>query len=132
MQKDADVVVVSQTPTEALEREWEEQGIEGYARFIAGQEAGTKSEHLQYAAGGKYTENRLLMLGDAPGDLKAARAVDALFYPILPGDEEASWQRLYEEALDRFFEGTYAGSYQEELLAGFRKTLPETPPWQRY
>jgi phosphoglycolate phosphatase-like HAD superfamily hydrolase len=131
MQESADIVVVSQTPTEALEREWQEHGIDAYARFIAGQEAGTKSEHLQFAAGGKYEENRLLMIGDAPGDLKAARAVDALFFPVLPGDEEASWQRLLEEGLDRFFSGTFAGSYQKELLSGFEKALPETPPWEK-
>src|SRR5437016_5312103 len=34
----ADVIVVSQTPTEALEREWEEHGIKDQVRLIAGQE----------------------------------------------------------------------------------------------
>jgi superfamily I DNA/RNA helicase len=46
------------------------------------------------------------MIGDAPGDFKAAKSNHALFYPIVPGREEESWQRFYEEALERFFAGT--------------------------
>jgi hypothetical protein len=40
----ADLMVVSQTPCEALEREWAEHGLEKTVRIIAGQEYGTKSE----------------------------------------------------------------------------------------
>ena len=69
------------------------------------------------------------MIGDAPGDYKAAVANDALFFPINPGDEEASWKRFYEEGIDRFLGGTFAGEYQEELLAEFETYLPERPPW---
>jgi phosphoglycolate phosphatase-like HAD superfamily hydrolase len=127
----ADVIVVSQTPTEALVREWAELGIDKYVRFIAGQELGTKSEHLTFAAGGKYPQNRMLMIGDAPGDLKAARAVSALFYPIIPGSEDESWRRFHDEALDRFFALTYEGPYQESLLGEFKKSLPEKAPWQK-
>jgi hypothetical protein len=50
LQDTADVVVVSATPTEALVREWEEHDIAKYARVIAGQEMGTKKQHLALAA----------------------------------------------------------------------------------
>jgi len=126
----ADALVVSQTPCEALEREWEEHGLNGYVRAIAGQEMGTKAEHIAYAAGDKYPGHKILMVGDAPGDLKAARENDALFFPINPGQEETSWERLFREGLDRFFAGTYAGSYEQELLEEFDKYLPEKPPWK--
>src|SRR3990170_1408289 len=43
----ADMVVVSQTPTEALIREWQEHEIAGYVAMIAGQEMGTKTEHIR-------------------------------------------------------------------------------------
>ena len=43
---------------------------------------------------------------------KAAKSNHALFYSIIPGREEVSWQRLYEEALDRFFAGNYAADYE--------------------
>jgi len=127
----ADVFVVSQTPTEALLREWQEHRIDGFAEYLAGQELGTKTEHIRYAADGKYGPARMLMIGDAPGDLKAARANQALFYPIVPGREEQSWQRFYEEAMDRFFAVRYAGSYEEELIAEFDRHLPAVPPWKK-
>ena len=81
----ADVVVVSATPTEALNREWQEHDIAKYARIIAGQEMGTKEVHLSLAAKGKYASDHILMMGDAPGDMKAARSINALFFPITPG-----------------------------------------------
>jgi len=52
------------------------------------------------------------MVGDAPGDLQAAKANDVLFYPVVPGEEEASWEWLSREGLDRFFEERYAGQYE--------------------
>lgn len=131
MQKRADAVVVSQTPVEALEREWGEHGLSASVRAIAGQEMGTKAEHLEYAGGGKYAAGKMLMIGDALGDLKAAQANGCLFFPIVPGQEEASWQLLAEDALDRFFTGAYAGSYEKELITDFKNHLPETPPWRR-
>jgi len=70
----ADMIVVSATPLEALEREWKEHDIAQYVRVIAGQELGKKQLHLQLAAKGKYPDNRILMVGDAPGDMKAAKA----------------------------------------------------------
>ncbi len=129
--KQADLLVCSQTPTDALQREWQEQDLDGYVFAIAGQEAGTKTEHIALATKGRYEKPKTLMIGDAPGDRKAAVANGALFYPILPGAEEDSWARLHEEALDRFFEGRYAGSYEQDLIQAFEKQLPETPPWKR-
>jgi phosphoglycolate phosphatase-like HAD superfamily hydrolase len=131
MIKSADVIVVSQTPTEALVREWAELGIDKYVRFIAGQELGTKSDHLKLAADGKYPANKMLMIGDAPGDLKAADAVNALFFPIIPGKEDDSWKRFHDEALEKFFSMKFAGAYQKSLLKEFNKSLPEKAPWQR-
>lgn len=127
----ADAMVVSQTPTPALEREWEEHGIRPYVRLIAGQELGSKSDHLRLAAGSKYAPEHVLMIGDAPGDYKAAVANHALFFPILPGREEDSWQRFYDEGLERFRTLRFAGEYQEALLREFNACLPEHPSWTR-
>ena len=127
----ADMIVVSQTPTEALVREWAEHGIDAYVQAIAGQELGTKTEHIRMAAAGKYEPAKMLMIGDAPGDMKAGRGNDTLFFPVNPGREEESWERFYKEALGRFLEGTYTKEYEAELIAEFDKSLPETPPWKR-
>ncbi len=131
MKTRADAMVVSQTPLEALRREWEENRIDHYLRMIAGQEYGTKTEHLKYAAKGKYPDNKILMIGDANGDLKAAKSNGVLFYPINPGKEEASWERLHKEGLDRFFSGTFEGAYEEKLIEEFEAYLPEHPGWNQ-
>ena len=127
----ADVMVVSATPNEALEREWAEHGIARYAGMICGQEMGKKAEHIKHGAGGRYDADKILMVGDAPGDMKAAKANDALFYPVNPGDEAACWQRLHDEALDKFLAGEYGGAYEEKLIAEFMRHLPSTPPWKK-
>jgi phosphoglycolate phosphatase-like HAD superfamily hydrolase len=127
----ADMIVVSQTPVDALTREWQEHNIDKYVRLIAGQEYGTKGEHIKFAGKGKYPEEKILMIGDAPGDYKAAKSNGILFYPVNTGHEEASWERFYNEALDKFFSGTYAGSYEENLIKEFDSYLPENPPWSK-
>jgi phosphoglycolate phosphatase-like HAD superfamily hydrolase len=129
MVQQADVIIVSQTPTEALVREWEEHKIASCVRAIAGQELGTKTEHIKFAAGGKYPTSKMLMIGDALGDYIAAKANGALFYPINPGREEVSWKRFHDEALDRFFAGAYAGDYEAKLVQEFDACLPEKPAW---
>jgi len=131
MQGKADVMVVSATPGEALTREWEEHDLARFVGLIAGQELGSKEEHLALAAGpDRYARDHVLMVGDAPGDRKAAESNGVLFYPINPGHEDESWQRFHDDALPRFFAGTYAGDYMRKCVKEFEALLPETPPWK--
>jgi phosphoglycolate phosphatase-like HAD superfamily hydrolase len=127
----ADVIVCSATPHEALAREWAEHDLTPLIGFIAGQEHGSKKEILATAApAGRIARDHVLMLGDAPGDQKAAEGNGVLFYPIVPGKEEESWQRFHDEALPLFFAGRYAGPYMADRIAEFHESLPENPPWQ--
>jgi len=64
-----------------LKREWEEHDIAKYVKVIAGQEMGTKGEHLGYAMDERWAPDHVLNDRRAPGDLKAARANKCLFYP---------------------------------------------------
>jgi len=123
----ADMLVVSATPNAALEAEWEEHGMAKFVRAICGQEAGNKKETLVVAE--HYEQDHSLMIGDALGDFKAAIANHCLFFPINPGNEEASWQKLDAEGIDHFFAGTFAGEYQQQLLKEFNAYLPAQPPW---
>ncbi len=123
----ADMLVVSATPNAALEAEWEEHGMAKFVRAICGQESGNKKETLAVAI--HYDQDKSLMIGDALGDYQAAVANKCLFFPINPGNEEASWQRLDTEGIDRFLEGTFAGEYQQQLLEEFNQYLPAEPPW---
>ena len=125
----ADIIVCSATPIEALRREWEEHGIDRFVRVIAGQEMGSKKEHLQLAIGERYPVDRVLMLGDAPGDLRAARANGARFFPINPGHEEESWARFLGEGVERFFAGDFDDAYENDLINEFQRLLPSVPPW---
>lgn len=129
MSPHADLMVVSATPVEALQREWTEHGLAEYMSVIAGQEMGSKAQHVEFAATGKYDPDRILLIGDAPGDRDAARTAGCLYYPINPGGEAASWSRLREEAFPRLLDGTYAGAYQDALIAEFEALLPAEPPW---
>lgn len=124
----SDIVVCSATPNEALEAEWEEHDVKKYVVAVCGQESGNKKETLTNAA--KYAANHSLMIGDAPGDYSAAKANNTLFYPINPGNEEQSWQRFFDESIDKFYDGTFAGAYQKMLLDEFDRYLPEKPSFK--
>lgn len=126
----SDTICVSQTPVEALVREWKENDLVKYVYAIAGQELGTKTEHLAMATKGKFEPTNVLMIGDAPGDRRAAKENGALFYPINPAQEDASWERFHKEAYAKFLAGEYAGDYEERVVAEFEALLPEIPPWQ--
>jgi phosphoglycolate phosphatase-like HAD superfamily hydrolase len=130
MHRCADLMVVTQTPTAAVAREWKAHGLDRFVRFMAGPEFGSKAQSLRAAGSGRYPPGRLLMVGDAPGDLQAARAVGAHFFPIVPGQEAQSWRRLRDEAFDLFIAGAYDEHYQSERIAEFEAALPDTPPWQ--
>jgi len=131
LQGKADVMVVSATPAEALHREWQEHGIDKFVALIAGQEIGKKEEQLGLTVQGKYPAGRVLMVGDALGDLKAARAVGALFYPVVPGREQESWRIFDNQIIDQFLSGRYTKETEAEFLTEFEKALPKTPPWSQ-
>ena len=126
----ADIMVVSHTPCATLDREWHEHGLARFTMYLAGQECGSKREHIRLVSEGKYPPGHVLMIGDSSGDLDAAEANGTLFFPIIPGREAEAWRELSEEALDRFLEGTYAGAYQKKVLNDFRAVLLSTPPWR--
>ncbi len=126
----ADIIVCSATPNEALQREWEEHDIAKYTRVIAGQEMGSKKEHLAFMTQNKYKSDHVLMIGDAPGDRKAAEANNTLFFPIKPGHEDESWEFFLNNASDKFKNGAYTAEYQAGLIKEFEALLPTTPPWK--
>lgn len=126
----ADQMCVSATPVEALTAEWDEHDMAKYVAVIAGQEVGSKKATLKAAADRGYEKDKFLMIGDAPGDMKAGQANGAMFYPIVPGREETSWERLYREGLPKFKDGTYAGAYENERIQEFLDVLPSNPPWR--
>lgn len=119
----ADLAVVSSANQEALLDEWESYDLKQYVKVILGQEAGSKADNIQDLKAKGYEINKILMIGDAPGDLKAAQENEVLFYPIMPCEEAESWQNFAEKAADKFFVGEYQEEYEEELIEKFNFIL---------
>ncbi len=127
----ADIVIVSATPHEAIVREWDENGLLEYVDVVAGQEMGTKEECIRAAYLNKYNNDKVLMIGDAPGDRAAAFKNGVLFRPIIPGKESESWQLILEEDTQSFRDGTYKDKIMQKRLDEFGSVLLKTPPWEK-
>ncbi len=131
MSDKADVIIVSQTPYEDLVNFWQENNLTPYIRAIAGQEMGKKGHHIETVkkvCG--YEDSKILMLGDADGDLKGVKQNNGLFYPVPAGYENRAWQE-FPEYFEQFTAGRYAGETEKKLLDEFSKVLLTTPPWEK-
>lgn len=118
----ADVAIATAANGAEIKKEWKNLDILKYADVLTSQENGTKARCLKALVEKGYEPQHVLMLGDAPADLEAAKAVGALFYPILAYQERESWEE-FPEALKRFREGTYAGEYQDKKIQEFEENL---------
>ncbi len=125
----SEIGIVSQSPEAVLREDWGSQGILQYVDHVAGQELGLKVKQLTVLTDGRYPRDAVIMVGDAPGDLEAAQGFGCRFYPILPGDEEASWQIFIDEVYPAFVEGRYTREAEASYIETFSKRLPSTPPW---
>ena len=126
--KHAHIIIVSATQEKALVREWSEHGLDRQVDVLCGQETGTKSAVLAQLRR-KKPDAHMLMIGDALGDRKAAEDNAAMFYPIRPGEEAASWNEL-KPLLISLWNGAYVGEMEDACKAQFARCLPTTPPWK--
>lgn len=110
----ADTAVISSASESSLKDDWKKDNLDAYVSEIYGQEFGTKKVQLETALKRGYEQS--MMIGDAIGDLKAAQAVGACFYPIIPGREEESWQELCNKYLDIFFRNEFNEKIQQVLI----------------
>ena len=130
LQAHADLFVISNTPLDTLHREWKDNNIISKVRMIGGQETGTKTEMLKSVAMGKYDKNKILIIGDSPGDLTAAQNIGALFYPIIPSEEYESWDNFNKQYRHKFLTGNYKKSgLEKDQITAFKSTLEKTPSW---
>lgn len=119
----ADVAIVSSANGDAVVDEWTRHGLAPFVQVMLGQEVGSKTACIAALKSNNYCEDKVLMVGDAPGDLEAALNNGVLYYPILVGKEGFSWRRLKEEAFVRLITGTYRGEYQQKLIDEFNSIL---------
>lgn len=121
--KVADIAIVSSANSGAVADEWTRHKLTASVNVMLGQEAGTKAACIAGLKEKKFTDDKVLMVGDAPGDLDSALKNGVLYYPILVGKEEFSWKRLAAEALSKLIDGSYKGEYQEKLIDEFNSSL---------
>lgn len=123
LSKKVDISVVSSANGEALNDEWNRNDLVKYLRALLGQEAGTKQHCIAELKKKGYDIDKILMVGDAPGDLQAAKNNDVKFYPILVNKEGFSWERLVGEAVPKLINGEFDEIYQNQLIDEFNSSL---------
>lgn len=123
MCKKADLVAVSSANGDAVRAEWGKHRLEEDCRVLLTQEAGSKAFCIGELVAKGYAPEKILMVGDAPGDHDAAVKNGVRFYPILVGKEGESWGRLLDEAFPKLLDGGFDDAYQEQLVKAFEKNL---------
>ncbi|HIS57382.1 MAG: HAD family hydrolase [Lachnospiraceae bacterium] len=121
--KYADIAIVSSANRQAVLDEWEKEHILEYTDVVMAQDCGSKAHCIEMLKKEGYKENHILMVGDAPGDLQAARVNQVMFYPILVKKEKESWDELRTQGLDAFLNERYQGEYEQEKEDAFNKNL---------
>lgn len=122
-QQYADVAIVSSANAEAVQAEWKRYELLEKTNICLTQNEGSKAYCIKKMLEKGYQKNHVLMIGDAPGDKKAAESNGVLYYPILVRQENKSWDIFITEALPKFLEETYEGSYQEQQNQKFEENL---------
>lgn len=117
----ADVAVVSSANREAVVEEWQRCGLLDVVDVLCCQDTGSKAHCIAELLKQGYAPDHVLMVGDAPGDHKAAQGNGVWFYPILVRREPESWAKL-PEALKALADGRYA-ALGEELYHEFLRNL---------
>lgn len=119
----ADIAIVSSANLQAVEEEWALYGLLDHVDILLAQNVGSKAFCIAELLKKGYDKDKVLMTGDAPGDLDAAKSNDVFYYPILVRHEDESWKEFKDTAVDRLVSGSYGGAYQEEKTAAFLKNL---------
>ncbi len=121
LSKFADIAVVSSANFNAIWGEWDRLGILKYVDCFTSQQDGSKEICINKLLYKGYQSNNVIMFGDGPLDLEAARHNGVYFYPILCSKEDKSW----EEALKyvSYLKDHTFGEYQEELIDKFMNNL---------
>ena len=119
----ADVAIVSSANLGAVLEEWEKHSLLPHTDIVMAQNSGSKAACIAALLEKGYDKDKVVMCGDAPGDLAAAEKNGVLYYPILVGREEESWREFMDVALDKLITGSYSGEYHEAMCEEFLKNL---------
>lgn len=122
-EKLVDIAIVSSANEDAVTLEWSHCGLLSKVTHLFSQNAGTKEMCLLKLKDMGYDGAKMLMIGDAPGDLAAANSAGIDFYPIITGRESESWKEFTDKILDAFINGVYHKNYYDMYLDKFKNNL---------
>ncbi|MGT2799354.1 HAD family hydrolase [Streptococcus marmotae] len=117
------VFVVSSANKEAVEEEWQAQGLLEFVDDLYCQDRGKKEDVIAALVEQGYVQDHILMIGDSPGDLAAATQNGVHFYPILVGKEAASWEGLKQTHSQKLLKNEWTKELEAELVGQFWKNL---------
>ena len=118
-----DVAIVSSANPDAVLEEWERYELLDHTDIVLAQDSGSKAFCIGELLKAGYPKDHVLMCGDAPGDLDAARKNGVFYYPILVRREAESWQEFVDKAISKLLDGSYGGAYQQEKIDAFLDNL---------
>lgn len=118
----ADVAIVSSANLDAVLTEWEKHGLLEHTDIVMAQNAGSKAECISLLLAKGYKKENVIMCGDAPGDLAAAKKNGVHFFPILVKKEMESWKEFMDIAFNKLLAGNY-DAYGKEKENQFRENL---------
>lgn len=118
----ADVAIVSSANLDAVLEEWEKHGLLAHVDIVLAQNAGSKAACIEKLLTFGYDREKVMMIGDAPGDRKAAQKNGVFYYPILVRKEKESWERM-KEAVEKLKNGSFDEAYQTMLSEEFERNL---------
>ena len=103
----ADVAMVSFANRDAVEEEWGKFGLLEHTDIVLAQDIGSKAACIAAMLRFGYDLNKVLMVGDAPGDCDAAEKNGVHYYPILVNHEKESWDEAIRVAFGKLQSGEY-------------------------
>ena len=104
----ADVAMVSSANRDAVEEEWGKFGLLDHTDIVLAQDIGSKAACIAAMLRFGYDPDKVVMVGDAPGDCDAAEKNGVHYYPILVNHEKESWDEAIEVAFGKLRSGQYA------------------------
>ena len=104
----ADVAMVSSANRDAVEEEWGKFGLLEHTDIVLAQDVGSKAACIREMLKFGYDVNKVVMVGDAPGDCDAAEKNGVHYYPILVNHEKESWDEAIAVAFQKLRDGEYA------------------------
>ena len=118
----ADVAMVSSANRDAVEEEWGKFGLLEHTDIVLAQDVGSKAACIKEMLKFGYDINKVVMVGDAPGDCDAAEKNNVHYYPILVNHEKESWDEAIAVAFGKLQSGEYA-EYGAKKKQEFLKNL---------